>query len=81
MSHILAALVLLALGAWVGAQTLDGYREGRVTLLGFGFVNPFVFARTDNAAFFWGAVVIDGALTLACILGAMAFLIAGTWAA
>ena len=77
MSNVLAALVLLAVGAWVGAQTLDGYRDGRVTLFGFGFVNPFVFARSDNAAFFWGAVVIDGALTLICTLGGAVILIAG----
>ncbi|WP_174284991.1 hypothetical protein [Sphingomonas bacterium] len=72
MNATLGTLVMFALAAFVGVQTYDNYRMGKMQVVTKN-ISP-VFDRIDDAIFFWGATAINVAVTSVCTIGGLILL-------
>ena len=72
MNAVLGALTMFALATFLGVQTYDDYRVGKMQVVTKN-ISP-VFDRIDDAMFFWGATAINVALTGVCAIGGLILL-------
>jgi len=77
VNHIIAALVLFALGSYAAGRTRDGYRDGVMPALISSRISPLTFDRLQVPQWFWAATAINVALAAGMVIGGVLLLATG----